>query len=235
MNSRHRAARLGDVTECAWTELVSAAADGELDDSDRRVALAHAQHCQHCSVLVAVSIPQPDPTIVGPVSSPIDAAALTKRERRWLGGRWTRWLLMVAAIVIVADAVPTYISGDGLSAEAHAARHLASWQIGFGVGLFVAAWMSRMSHAMLAFAGTFAALTIAAKAIDVIGGHRGPWADSVHLVELVGVFLLWRLAPSQLLRWPRRDSPPPGGDRQPTDRSPLRLLPPDSDNPVEPG
>lgn len=142
---------------------------------------------------------------------------------------------MIAAIVIVADAVPTYISGDGLTAEAHAARHLASWQIGFGVGLFVAAWMSRMSHAMLAFAGTFAALTIAAKAIDVIGGHRGPWADSVHLVELVGVFLLWRLAPSHLLRWPRRDSPLPGRDRRPTGGTPLRLLPPDSDDPVEPG
>ncbi len=218
---------MNDVTVCAWWELVSAAADGELDEADRRAALAHARRCQMCSAIVTASA---TPSIPAALPAPIDMAALTRRERRWLGGRWTRWLLMVAAIVIVTEAVPTYISGEGLTAEAHAARHLASWQIGFGVGLFVAAWMSRMSQAMLAFAATFAALTIVSKAIDVIGGHRGPWADSVHLVELVAVFLLWRLTPAHLFPWTRRRSPPPVPDgRSPSPSPPLRLISPEPD------
>lgn len=229
MKRPDRPARLNDVTVCAWWELVSAAADGELDEADQRAALDHARRCQMCSAIVTVS---DTPSIPTAVPVPIDTAALTRRERRWLGGRWTRWLLMVAAIVIVIEAVPTYISGEGLTAEAHAARHLASWQIGFGVGLFVAAWMSRMSQAMLAFAATFAALTIVAKTIDVIGGHRGPWADSVHLVELVAVFLLWRLTPAHLLPWNRRAaSPPLADDPQSRAQTQLRLLPPEPDDP----
>jgi hypothetical protein len=230
MERPRRPDRRDDVTVCAWWEVVSAAADGELDEADRVAALDHAQRCQTCSAIAATTTIAVPPAGTA-VSTPIDAAVLTRRERRWLGGRWTRALLMVAAIVIVVEAVPTYISGQGLTAEAHAARHLASWQIGFGVGLFVAAWMSRMSHAMLAFAATFAALTIVAKVTDVIGRHRGPWADSVHLVELVAVFLLWRLAPTHLLAWRRRtghsgDQPPPS--QQP----PLRLLRPEPDEPA---
>jgi hypothetical protein len=230
MERPRRPDRLDDVTVCAWWEVVSAAADGELGEADQVAALEHAKRCQTCSAILATTTIAVPPAGTA-VPTPIDAAVLTRRERRWLGGRWTRALLMVAAMVIVVEAVPTYVSGQGLTAEAHAARHLASWQIGFGVGLFVAAWMSRMSHAMLAFAATFAALTIVAKVTDVTGGHRGPWADSVHLVELVAVFLLWRLAPTHLLPWRRHtghpvDEPPPS--RQP----PLRLLRLEPDEPV---
>lgn len=216
---------------CAWWDKVSAATDGELDEPERDAALEHAQCCATCSAMISA---------IGPISqkahqrSPVDSAVLTQRERRWLGGTWTRRLLAIAAIVIATEAVPAYVRGDGLSAESHAARHLASWQIGFGVGLFVAAWMSRMSHAMLAFGATFATLTITAKVIDVIGGHRGPWADPVHLVEVIAVFLLWRLTPAHLLPWTRRrttppETDPPGSSAQP----PLRLIRPEPDDPTD--
>jgi hypothetical protein len=156
----------------------------------------------------------------------VDPAVLTSRERRWLGGRWTRRLLLVAAAVIVVEAIPAFVRGNGLSAECHPARHLASWQIGFGVGLFVAAWLSRMSHAMLALAATFATLTVTATAIDVIGGHRGPWAESVHLVELIGVFLLWRLTPAHLLPWRRSPDIAAERRRAGTPLTTLRLVQP---------
>lgn len=214
------------MNSCVWWEQVSAAADGELDEPARGDALSHAQRCPSCSAALAAtaSLAVP-PTPAGAV----DPAVLTSRERRWLGGRWTRRLLLVAAVVIVAEAIPAFVRGDGLSAESHAARHLASWQIGFGVGLFVAAWLSRMSHAMLALAATFAALTVTATAIDVIGGHRGPWAESVHLVELIGVFLLWRLTPAHLLPW-RRHDPPADRSRDDTPPGTLRLVPPTDDD-----
>ena len=118
--------------------------------------------------------------------------------------RWTRWLLAGAAIVIVAEAIPTYATGHGLDSHTNVARHLATWQIGFGVGMLVAAAMSRLTHAMLALAATFGVLTVVATAIDVVNGHRGPWAESVHLVELVAILLLWQLTPPGLLPWHRR-------------------------------
>jgi hypothetical protein len=110
-------------------------------------------------------------------------------------------LLLAAAVVIVAEAVPVYIRGDGLDAQTHAARHMASWQIGFGVGLFVAAWVSRMSHAMLALASSFAILSAVATGINLVNGHSGPLAETVHLIELIGVFLLWRITPPHLRAW----------------------------------
>lgn len=213
---------------CAWWEQVSAATDGELDEPARRAALEHAQRCASCATIIAVTTltSHDTPHETAPRSA-VDPAALTPRERRWMSGTWARRLLALAAIIIIVEAVPAYIRGDGLSAESHAARHLASWQIGFGAGVFVAAWMSRMSHAMLALAGTFAALTVLATAIDIISGHRGPWAESVHLVELVAVFLLWRLTPEHLLPWSRRrttvDEPRPTSH-------PLRLVQPEPDH-----
>lgn len=224
------------MNNCPWWEQVSAGADGELPEAEGSAAAEHAATCPDCSAsLRTLRALRPSPRAATDMDSSgasvLDLQRLNDRERRWLGGRWARRLLIVAAIVIVVDAVPTYISGEGVSAESHAARHLASWQIGFGVGLFVAAWVSRMSQAMLAFAAAFASLTVIAKAIDVIGGHRGPWADSVHLVELIGVFLLWRLTPPHLLPWHRSSTvddattPEPHklravrGDPRATDRS----------------
>ena len=194
--------------ECPHWESVSAAADGELHEAARNRALDHARRCVDCSSVLAtitktastlaaahIALADADP------ARAIEPERLSARELRWLQARWTRWLLAAAAAVIVAEAIPAYATGHSLDAQAHAARHLATWQIGFGVGLLVAALMSRLSHAMLALASTFAVLTIAATVIDVVGGHRGPWAESVHLVELVAVVLLWLLTPAHLLPW----------------------------------
>ena len=190
-------------TPCPWWERTSAAVDGELGGDEAELVMAHADRCERCGVLVGLD--GASPATIGLGRPPLARQTLTARERRWLDSRWTRRLLLVAALVIVVEAVPAYLSGHGNGAEAHAARHLASWQIGFGVGLFVAAWVSRLSSAILALAVTFAALIVGATVIEVATAHRGPWADWVHVVELVAVFLLWRLAPAHVLQWRRHD------------------------------
>lgn len=185
------------MTTCSWWEAVSAAIDGELDGDERSKALTHARSCSACSAASKVE------TTFGEMLP--DSHVLTARERRWFGRGRTRWLLLTAGAIIFAISVPAYIGGDGLSPDSHAARHLASWQLSFGVGLFVAATLSRMSSALLALALTFASLTIAARVIDVISGQHGPWLSSVHVVELIGVFLLWRITPPHLLPGLNRD------------------------------
>jgi len=197
-------------TPCPWWERTSAAVDGELVSDEVELVLAHADRCDRCGVLLGLDrAPSAMIRLDGP---PLRSDALTSRERRWLDGGWTRRLLLVAAVVLVVEAVPAYLSGHGNGAEAHAARHLASWQIGFGVGLFVAAWVARLSSAILALAVTFAVLIVGATVIEAATAHRGPWADWVHVVELVAVFLLWRLAPAHVLQWRRPvatdDAPP---------------------------
>lgn len=221
------------MSDCPWWEQVSASADGELTEPERATADAHAAACPTCSSLLETTTrlhPAMRPAISSAsLSAGIDPAQLTGQERRWLSGRWARRLLLVAAIIIVVEAIPAYIRGEGPSAESHAARHLAAWQIGFGVGLFVAAWVSRMSHAMLALAATFATLTVIATAIDIIGGHSGPLAEAVHLVELIGIFLLWRLTPPHLLPWHRTST----AHSTTTTPHELRLVNSDSTSPDE--
>ncbi|MFN3215825.1 MAG: hypothetical protein ACE367_04960 [Acidimicrobiales bacterium] len=222
---------------CPRWEDVSAAADGELPEPERSRALDHARRCVSCGPILAATSVGPEPIAVASataveasVNRPagIDPECLSPRERRWLRARWTRWLLALAAIVIVVEAIPTYATGHGLDAHTHAARHLATWQIGFGVGLLVAAAMSRLTHAMLALAATFGALTIAATVIDIINGHRGPWAEPVHLVELVAIILLWQLTPPDLLPWHRRRTDRSAATEQPSPRSPrLHAVPSD--------
>lgn len=192
------------ATACTWWDDVSAVTSSEGNKFSRQAVLDHVHNCKACSSMFSATTAR-HAQVAGP-HSPIDTERLTGRERRWLGGRWTRVLLVVAAVVIIGEAVPDLIRGDRLSADAHAARYLASWQIGFGVGMLVAAWKTRMSHAILALAATFATLTITSTVIDLIGGHRQPWTEPVHLVELIAVFLLWRLTPTHLLPWARSHS-----------------------------
>ena len=213
---------------CPRWEQVSAAVDGELAEPDRSRALDHARGCAYCGPLLATTAGPADHPAVTADAPALDHSRLSGRERRWLRARWTRWLLAAAAVIIVAEAIPAYATGHGhgldTEAHAHTARHLATWQIGFGVGLLVAALMSRLSHAMLALAATFATLTITATVIDIISGHRGPWTESVHLIELVAVVLLWHLTPAHLLPWHRT----PTVDTNTTpNQEHLRLVPPD--------
>ncbi len=221
------------MTACERFETVSAAIDGELPEPERQRALDHATNCPTCSTALTMAADLQHAAVLRSADhdqpAGFDPAALTAQEQRWMGGRWARRLLVVAALIIVLEAIPAYVTGRGLSAESHAARHLGAWQIGFGVGLLVAALFSRMSHAMLALAVTFAVLTVGATIIDIVGGHSGTWVESVHLVELVGVFLLWRLTPPHLIPW-RRD-PETRYDADDTSSSPgLRLVEPKSRN-----
>ncbi len=216
--TRHGETLPGVVTCPEWED-VSAALDGELPADATRLALRHAARCSICrTALDTVVSPAPNITSASVMPS-FDLDSTNASERRWLTGRWTRWLLLAAAVVIVAEAVPVYIRGDGLNAQTHSARHMASWQIGFGVGLFVAAWVSRMSHAMLALATSFALLGAVATIINLAAGHSGPLAETVHLIEFLGVFLLWRITPPHLRAWrPGRSRNSP--DRTRTDNAP---------------
>ena len=199
--STRNAETLVGVTTCPEWEEVSAALDGEISTVASHAALQHAARCPTCRTALDTVVAPLAKVATAAMPPRFDTELATASERRWLTGRWTRWLLLAAAVVIVAEAVPTYIQGDGLDSQTHAARHLAAWQIGFGVGLLVASWVSRMSHAMLALASTFAILSAAATTINLLAGHSGPLAETVHLIELIGVFLLWRITPPHLRAW----------------------------------
>jgi len=107
-------------------------------------------------------------------------------------------VLLAAGLAVLAIAVPEFVTASAAGSAGHSARHLATWQAGFGVGLVFAASRSRLGQALLVLVLSVATLTVAATVIDVAAGHRGPLAEAPHLVELVAVGLLWWLAPPHL-------------------------------------
>lgn len=199
-------------TPCPEWENVSAAIDGELSQPDQADAFAHARSCSSCRQLLSMDAQAgllARPVAFGPATWPLDEDSLTGAERRWLGDRWRRWLLTVVAVAIVLLALPGYVD-HGTTGD-HVSRHLATWQIAFGVGLAIAAAFTRFSYALLAMSASFTVLTVISKTIDLFAGHDGAWADPVHLVELIGAGMLWFVIPPHLkprrptLRRTRRD------------------------------
>ena len=122
----------------------------------------------------------------------------TSSERRWLQARGARVVLVVVGLVIAGRAIPEYFQGDTKDSTVHIARHIATWQFGLSVGLIVAAIQSRFSQALLALASSVAVLTIVSTIVDIALGHRDPLTETVHLVELLGIGLLWWVTPPHL-------------------------------------
>ncbi|MGF1665771.1 MAG: zf-HC2 domain-containing protein [Acidimicrobiia bacterium] len=182
---------------CDWWEDVSASLDDENSRRSRSDVDAHLATCDECDAMANTPALASNPFEAAPL--PLPADRLDPAEDHWLRGVWSRRALMVVAMVFVAEGAPAFLGGT--DAEAHAARHLATWQIGFGAGLLVAGWMSRLSQAMLALAFTVTGLTVLTAVIDVVTGHQGPLGELIHLVEVVAVFLLWRTTPPHLRPW----------------------------------
>lgn len=201
---------------CVFWERVSASLDGELPASERELIAAHQRRCAHCrtrtEALHALSLGQ---------QKPAPPPQMTAVELRWFGGRRGRALLALVGVAIATAGLPAMLNSDTADSAAHLARHLATWQIGFGIGLIVAARTTRLTHAMLALGATIALLTMAASFVDIVFGHQGPMAEGVHLIELIGVVLLWAIVPPQLRptvfprRLRRRRSHPPIHQRTP--------------------
>lgn len=194
-----------------WWERVSAFQDDEVDDVERGVVRAHLDDCAQCRTQLAASVEvfqvvaRPAPVEVAQLSM----GDLSTVERHWLVARAGRGALVIVGLAIVGFAVPEYFKGDTADSAAHVARHLATWQFGFGVGLIVAAIQSRFSQALLALATSVAMLTVVTSIVDVALGHRAPFAEGVHVVELAGIGLLWWMTPAHLR--PRRRTPRTAG------------------------
>lgn len=202
---------------CVFWERVSAALDGELPPDEREFITAHQRRCASCRARTEAL----RSLGVGQRTTGVPPPRMTTAELRWLRGRGVRTVLALVGLTIAAFGLPAMLNSDTADSAAHLARHLATWQIGFGIGLIVAARTTRLTHAMLALGATIALLTIAASLVDIILGHQGPMAEVVHLVELIGVVLLWAIVPPQLRptlfrrRQRRRRSHPPIDQRTP--------------------
>jgi predicted anti-sigma-YlaC factor YlaD len=107
---------------------------------------------------------------------------------------FARYALLTVSITIVILAVPALLLGRDGHAPAHLARHLGSFDIALGVGLFVSAWRPERARAFLPIAAALAGSMLVTALIDASDGTTPLIGEAYHLLELAGLVLVWALA-----------------------------------------
>lgn len=185
-----------NVPECLWVDRVSAMLDGEIPDAEREMIEAHAAGCPVCMSIA-------DLTSARSVHTPNDRVGAILQAIPDRLSPSVRVALVVVGVVILGSSTPDFVRGNTMGNALHDLRHLAIWQASIGVAVLTAAVTFRVSRLVTVMLGTFLALTAAAAAYDVVTGHRGPWTDTTHVVEVAAVLLVLRLVWPQL-RLPSR-------------------------------
>ena len=167
---------------------MSALIDGELPDDQIDLVRAHAAHCAICSMLGALDAPRTAPEPGGDESR---LATLFQGMPAELSVPW-RLSLAIVGVLILVGSLPDFVRGNSSGDALHDLRHLAIWQVSIGLAALAASVTFRLSRLFAVMVSSFLGLTAVATVYDVVTGHRGPWTDPVHIVEVAAVLLLLR-------------------------------------------
>jgi predicted anti-sigma-YlaC factor YlaD len=185
-------------------EALSARLDGELPQLDDAALDAHLQSCVACqshasalaglhrSMRVRAAEPVPDLTrlIMAAAADRLPPAGTAARP----GVEWARYSLFTVAMTQLILALPLLLLERDSGSALHTTRELGAFSLALAVGMLVAAWQPERAGGLLPMAAALAAGLVATAAADVITGHSPILGEAPHLLELVGVVLLWRLA-----------------------------------------
>jgi len=178
---------MNDMTGlCPWTERVSALIDGELPAVQEEMTRSHVRSCESCTRLMRTD-------------SGLTGTSITDRLNIHFHGLPTRLrpshriILAAIGILLLVGSIPAFGRGNSRGDAFHDLRHLAIWQVAIGVTVLTAAITFRISRLISVMMVTFLALTVFATAYDLVTGHRGPWADPLHVVEVVAVVAILRI------------------------------------------
>ncbi len=180
-------------------EMISAAADDELTHTDEQRLAEHLEHCDACrghadrltamTRVVRLRAVAVEPDFVERVMVRVPTVRLGR-------GAWLRPALAWCGVVIAAYAVRPLFFADLDGTPTHVARHVGASALALAVGLLYVAWRPHRALGLLPLVGALIATTAVGTVLDTVSGDRSPLAESVHLVELVGMTLLWMVAGS---------------------------------------
>lgn len=84
----------------------------------------------------------------------------------------------------------------------HLAREIGAWDIALAMALLLVVMRPRRAQGLVPFAASLAVAMFGAALVDVATGRATPLAESQHLLELAGLWMLWVLS-----RQPVDDAP----------------------------
>ncbi len=181
--------------ECAEARtLLSAAMDGELAASPELEQ--HVAGCRACTEwrreahrLNRLGMESTPPMGV----SQRVAALLPKGFARY---RWIRLALAWGGLLLVVWNVPGMLdSGADLSIR-HLSRHQHAFDVALGLVFLFVAWRPDRAYGTVPVAATFTIALAGAAVFDLINGASTVEREAPHIVELIGLGMVWALGMS---------------------------------------
>jgi len=170
----------------------------------RRVAVRPAEIVPDLSASIVAAWPAAAHRRGGPI--PASASPAPASPESSLSPHWTRWALFGVALTQLLVAVPPMIFGHDGGAPVHLARELGAWDLALAVVLVMVAWSPGRARGMVPFAGVLALTMVIGAGVDLGSGRVSAFGESQHLLDLLGLVLLWMLA-----RRPLDETPLLGG------------------------
>jgi predicted anti-sigma-YlaC factor YlaD len=187
-----------DCSHCR--EAISARLDGESLPVEPVLIEGHLRGCPRCRAFAAGAARlDRDPRLGFDGSAPDLTASILHRlgveRRRAAAGasarvRDARVGLGILAGLQLVLALPA-LFGQSAGTSVHAAHELGSFDVAIAVGFLVAALRPRTAVGLLPVMVTLTALLAGTSLFDVLAGHVPATGEALHVVDAVGVGLLW--------------------------------------------
>lgn len=187
----------------AYQDEFSALLDGEEPMLATGVLDAHIGRCSGCSAWAHAAAQLHRITRVAPAPEVPDLvvpilATVIERQRvldasvvdAGTYARVSRLGLVAIAIAEVVAAVPA-LFGSGAGSSVHAAHELGSLDLALGVGFLFAAFRPALAKGMLPLVAALVVALCGVTIADVVASHAGWRPESVHLLAMLGLPMLW--------------------------------------------
>ena len=102
------------------------------------------------------------------------------------------WCGLVIAVLSLRPLILAEIDG----VPTHIARHVGASSLALAVGLLYAAWRPHRAFGLLPLVGALLATTLLSAVLDTVDGSQSVVAEAVHIIEMIGLVLLWMVAGS---------------------------------------
>jgi predicted anti-sigma-YlaC factor YlaD len=185
-------------------ELIREDLSARLDHEEPRlsdaVVAAHLQDCRQCPTWLRAAqelreltglLPAPDLTASILTAVRADQARRGARRTRSLS---TRWALALLGVIQLAISGPVLLFGHDHTAPIHIAHEVGSFDAALAIGLLLAAIKPRLAAGMLPLVAAITALLLITAASDVATGRTLATSEAPHLLDLLGLLLMTRLA-----------------------------------------
>lgn len=184
-----------DPLHCATArELISAAIDDEVDAATLAHLDAHLDSCPECTTWQTSAFALRRSVALTPARAETDLTPiiLARAGVPDVGrGEWVRSMLGAISLTLLLVNLPMLVTGSAAGADVHVGRHLGAFGVALAIGLGYAALRPERALGMWPLAGALGATLAATAIIDTATGTSTALSEARHILELLGVVMLW--------------------------------------------